>query len=641
LSTNGSSPDHTSGSADIERNYPIAGDHDAAQSDSDPNPWERDSLTAARLIFRRALEYIPEPGKETASSGQSELESWLAAKPSRWLVKVAEGRLTDTTGSVVSFLVGEEGSGKTTALRNAARTLKKQGLHIVHIDFSAEGGLDKDATYADLNVWLFRAVRNAARRSLATQQERDELDAARVRHLIPEGRHYRFEDLRRRRGSEFADKMTDQALMADSEVLLSLAVYEQSEANLFDPLFFELIQQFKDRRMVVLCDNADHYGPVVVAHIFNELTTRLRGDTIFLGGVRPEFAHLAQDKRQGRPTRLVDLQQRHDKALMLKIALKRIDAGMRFIMSRQPELREQGELVYSRYRRGLDLLRIDDPLYGMVCQWTNYNYRQAVDYIVPIFKAPNISGRAFRNYMWGLLMAEMPSNLLQIFRARPIHTAKWPSLPFVFLRIRLLSLVNLHSRSAKSALSVGDICDSMSDWFGISRTMVVGALEEMCEKHHGSGSLLRLGLARDPMDRAVTILPAGSLFIDSIIYKVDFLSHAYLAREEPTPHAPRRPRKPVEKAGRAAAQVDEILDSFIAEHPYMEVRREIRRDEGRRLRAYSNFGYGKGRWFISALRRSLNGYGDASADVGLIVKGTVDRIREHELQLNRALDLSR
>lgn len=576
-------------------------------------------------LIRQAFHFIRERAEAIDTARRAPFVTWLLDNPVEWIVPVAQRELLEATNEAITLLVGEEGSGKTTALSTARSRLEDDPTNLVAVvDFSTGTQIANPRNAIERAEWIARNIRIKIEEWLEKHPaDFDAYNAEIIRMQVRTGNHALLREQKRTRWSAIST-MTANELLADPQVNIAVRVAETAIPQ-DDILSLRAIQEVPNRRVVIVLDNPDHWGYAMVQDIFRTVTTQLVQDTVLLAAIRPNFERASIDYRQTPRLRTIYLHQHHNKDLVLRISRKRIRAVARWArVNQSSEVQEEVRRLQEYYKTTFDRIGVDKDVYRLVCRWTNYNYRQITDFFVSLKDAPdplqNMS--RWRSYVLRRLVKDtIPTHLLKIFQPDQRYCSMYPGLPFVFLRLRLLSYLKRQLGTGRYP-TIHQIQSDFGSGFGISAGDIEGALRWLSAKAPSCGQLLRFVPEDGPAPlRAVVLLPAGELMINTLVFNMDFLSWCYMELGNP-PETPEPEYWPRVKLSNAVGLLSgTILPAFYMEHPYMRVEVDPQRGEGDRLVKYgSMFGYGPGKWYIEELAASMRRY--CGNKPGLMVAAT-------------------
>ena len=564
----------------------------------------------AKQIFSKVLTY-----DEHANGGEGQDDpvwKWLKADASRWRVpRVTEVR-SEGQGSLVALFIGEEGSGKTTQLdADMGRFLPADSL-VVRLDFTNAAAL-LAAEDDRIEPALGRYVQNQVEAAVTSGGSWELYRRGYRRQVVLRKASNHLTSVKDKYAAEIANnELCDDTLQNDATVqeavdnyVKGLTLHEQGIHAL------EAVQELVGRRAVFVVDNVDHLREKKVDKIFSTISGSMRSDTIALIAARTEHERLTGIFRHRR--RVVKTRLDNDGAVY-DILKTRVDSAESYTKIFHPQWADEAELLATQLVHAKDTVWSDPKSRRVVQDWQNGNVRHILSFFSEL--APNLNHRdtSVRSTR-GLVYAEMvrkgsDPKLLEIFS--PQHVAcSLHNLPFVYLKLRLLAYLR---RTGAKPVAISKIHDDFSAHFGIAPTVVDSALDTLGSISEVSGAFLRrtsdFSAFKFGDGGDVVLLPAGTCFIDEIVYGVDYLS--WLHDASPKLHFdPNTGLRISEiKLEKALVAVDRLLlPRFFDEHPYLSKNRALSDDERERLSSYLElFDYGSGKWFVLRLRDELSEY---------------------------------
>lgn len=304
----------------------------------------------------------------------------------------------------------------------------------------------------------------------------------------------------------------------------------------------------------------------------------------------------------------------HNDQAIFKISTVRAQGAVAYISETRPQLTQEAERQSAAIQASLQRIQADPHCVDLVEGWQNGNVRQMLNFATSVSKV--LSKESDATSVKGVVFSEIVRRgasvqLVDVYDPRHVPTKH--RLPFVFLRIRLLSYL----RRNDGVKRLSEIRNAFYNHFGVAKSAVDEALDGLSSKRLANGGLVRIARALgEPGDSPhVILLPAGRVFITDIVYSCEFLAWAY----EQSTNMPGitsigrdgiRVDPRLQKLERAAVLVDiKLLPAFVAEHPYIVNRGRFRPADRPRLDSYRTlFGYDSGKWFIQSLADSLASY---------------------------------
>ncbi len=560
-------------------------------------------------VFQRALGYTSDPEHEDRDPGDT-VARWLDANPSIWRVN-RELEFNLEPNQLVVLLVGEEGAGKTTALRAQAEVIEAEPSNLLfRIDFSSATML-VNAKEAEAHVRaLDKEVQLQVEKKLFRSDMWPQYMAAWSREslLSATGNNSETDRLRLHLPEKVLRQMSDEEILAHKG-LGKLARNARNQRTALGSAALAMAARIPGVRVFLHVDNIDHLPRPLIRSTLATLSTLIVGDTICHIAMRPENEELYTAFRQRRETRISRLD---SDVSFIDLGERRIAAAVQFVQANQPADSRAAQEHARVLTKQLRNVSSDKPALNLIQNWQNGNLRHMLSFVGRLW-AENTGERSTRGLVYSyLIRSSTPRYLFQIFNPSRIETHRFSTVRFVFLHLRILSYV--HRLEQQTCLQDALLAD-FKEAFDLPHARVLSAIEALTFKRGNGGAPLRV----DPVSGEILLLPAGRVFMDLAVYSCDFLSWIY---DESAADLP-----PVEERGRSQTKFDKavavltakLLPAFLAEHPYMRPTRAITPEERVRLRAYvSLFNFGPGRWFLSRMMDELEEYADAP-------KRTVDK----------------
>lgn len=597
-------------------------------------------LTPEELV-RGAIYFCPERvdgAHDNRPIGQ--MSRWLLGRPREWRISVAQKALLQAESEAITLLTGEEGAGKTTAMVEALQTMAQDPTNlVVYLEFSRGDALFELNSARERIEWTCRNIRSKIEMALDGESgDLKRYNGEMLRHLALTHQHPIIRELRDREGSRIR-AMPAEAVVDDRATTLAIRV---ARAELDDGAALVSLQRATEKRLILALDNPDHWGVETVADIFRYVTTQLASDTVLIAAIRPQFATVATDYRATPKMRTVNLHDYHSVDLMVRICKRRVRAAVRYARSEQPALAARLEEIRKSYRDSFSAMLCDDDMYNLACRWMNFNYRQMSDFFAKLERAPLVRrGPKWRSFVLRSLVKDsLTHEQFSVLSPDSRHSALYPSLPFVFLKLRILSYLRRNGGTG-IVHPIQELRRVFSDAFGIAGSDIDEATRGLSMKMPSGGRMVRVVHSSPDTGapRQIVLMPAGELMASTLVFSVDMLSWTYLALGN-------RPRlvgpeySPSVKLANAMALIEgTLLPALLREHPYMAVGRNATEEERVRLERYARlFGFGPEKWYIQELGASLIRYcsGRGRGKLRVMVDPLIEQIEECVFQLNRA-----
>lgn len=591
-------------------------------------------------VFSRVLGYNSDQDHELRNE-DDEIAKWLDKHPETWRVS----RLPDIPiepNPIVYLLVGQEGYGKTTALREVAEHIAKDPVNLpLLLDFT-----DASIVGSDWSKLVSDAGWKAYVRRLGKKVKGDVERQIRQRHLFREYKATWAKDaaINYNGVNTAVDEMWD---TMDEEDLLSMSADEV----LAHPVLKKLLNSSRNHvgdigshvlrvaalipgvRLFVQIDNIDHLPKETIARTLFELLNMITNTTVCHIAIRNENAHLYVESRHSVETRVPDFDQ---DGTFLKIGRRRIEAAVEYVRTHQPEnIREASDRA-KILRRQLTRIDGDRQTLNLLQKWQNENLRQILSFVGTLWDEspfPN-SPSSIRGLVFHRLIFEAtPPYLFHIFDPRRIKTHKFPNVRFVFLHLRILSYLN-HLPEPHSCL-LSEMVSRFEESFGIQEDDMNIAVKGLTWKIANGTAPLRVNNA-DADDTNIHLLPAGEVFMDQVVHSVDFLSWVYDHSTSSLPEVSPGGRRQTKLDKAAVVLREDLLSAFFDEHPYMNSRRHASQEEKERLASYQRmFGFKAEHWFLSETITVLEAYANQRGLNKMQLKDTEEKIVPKLRQLDR------
>lgn len=580
-----------------------------------------------------------------------------APQPDAWLLENSEGWLyptrrptTEISAARVVLVVGEAGCGKSTSMRLVAQDLRRANRIPVFIDFghvpTTQG---RDFSAQELTKALALHISNQIRTRMNRTGQQTALEAQLIRAILGEFHTAGIGALIREH-PDIATWPDDRLVACDEAIEISRAI-ESSEFEHF--LALTAVQMISPQSPpVLILDNLEGLPPAARRILIGKLTAVLRPRTLLFMAIRAENRLEADILLQDRNDEIFELE-KVDQSL-LEIAKIRNNGARDFISSMlqdessdfaalqtsPDEVHDKIADQHARFERAVENLMGDEFSFAMASNWLNANVRNFLGLMAALSRNLPSGGDFAEMRAWlssTLFKTRTHSSLASIFDQAHYASTKF-DLPFVFLPLRILFYV--HTRGGN--VSIADVRDHFALHFGIMPDDIKDALVAFTRREPGYAQPVRMYTDSEGASH-VMLLKCGKVFVEQALYQFDFLAHLFDRVERGQLHGNYRDlingggRMPESrlKLLKAAAVIDElVLPALCLEHPYMDAPRPLTDDEFRRLDSYNvMFRFGRGQWFIGALRTSMEVFAKKRGYVDDI-NPTLTRLDLYERRLN-------
>jgi hypothetical protein len=565
-----------------------------------------------REVFDEFLQYDPLPRIAVPTESLKPSERWLRLNPHAWR---ADRQLTRAEGhaserQAVSLIVGEEGSGKTTQLNAIIEKGHVSPSQItIWLDFSDAASVLL-APANDSTKQILSYVESRVEIAIYGRALDGAFEAAKIRTVLSRRAHYSLSKVKREHREP--EKLSDGFLLGSQSIRTAYDAY-MTQLSIVDQglLSLEACQSMEGHRIVFVVDNIDHLGEDKIRVLFATLSGAITDLSEAFIALWVEHEDLAGIFRHQRPVHTYRLQ---GDGAIFDIISTRVAGAQEYIGYSVGKVREARDLA-ERLQNAISSIQTDPISARLLEDWQNGNIRQMTQFVAAIADqtlsyVPD--RRSFRGLVYAtLVQRNSNSSLLDVFSPENIITSKYPGMPFIFLKMRILSYLQ-QAPAAEGAL-LASLYDDFHDHFGIGRIAMDKELGILAKKNENSGALVRRTKPLTPLTDEpgvrIMLLPAGRLFIETIIFSCDFLSWVY----EGTPNMPDAgdfsTRREI-KLARALIIVEHLLiPEFLREHPYLKHNTNITNLQRKRFSSYrSCFNYGPNRWFVQRLIEEINIY---------------------------------
>lgn len=565
----------------------------------------------AQEVLERFLTYGPTTFADYDVSELDEMGVWLRRHPGAWRIdRRIPGPLKKTQRTFL--LVGEEGSGKSTALMELEEQLElSENSLVVRLDFSHSDALylEEDGDFAKEfdKILLSQAEAIAYSKGIWRQYQ-----ASFARRVCLKGTGEVVNQIRLAISEAKLRDMPDDEVLSNSQIEKAARIHRNSFTSL-GAFALHSLQHVRDMQVVFLVDNVDHLPQKYIPRVLYSLSTIISGDTHAYVGIRPENEPFYPNFRQLRATQRRELS---SDSFMYDVAEVRLHGAISWASEHAPALLPEVRATAEIVRSNLAAVRRDKLSVNLIEQWQNGNLRQMMlfmlelsDQILATTGPPGpLRGAVYDK----IIRFSTPKYLRDVFTSRGITDTHFGPLPFSFPQLRILAFLAAHHNPDTGAVPLDELKRCFVERFGIKERRLMEILHEMEGRLGNSGAPLRilLGGGQDLLSpTSVVLLPAGRIFIQQVVFSADFLSWIYETTTRPLP--------PVEQRGIRQTKFDKativlrerLIKEFLREHPYMKENRGIRESERGRLDAYvEEFNYGPGRWFLTQMSDELRQY---------------------------------
>lgn len=592
----------------------------------------------SQTILERFLTFGPTTFSDYDISELDPLGVWLRQNPGAWRIdRHIPGPLKKTQRTFL--LVGEEGSGKSTALLELEERLElSEDTLVVRLDFSHSDALyledDRDEFAKEFDRLLLSQAESIAYSKGIWRK----YQAAFARRVCIKGTGEVVNQIRLAVSEDVLRDMSDEAVLSDTLIEKASRIHRNSSVAQ-GAFALHSLQHVKDMQVVFLVDNVDHLPQKFIPKVLYSLSTIISGDTHAYVGIRPENEPFYPNFRQLRATQRKELS---SDGFVYEVAEVRLHGAVSWTAQFEPTLLSQVKATVDVVRSNLLAVKNDRLSVNLIEQWQNGNLRQMMLFMLELrdqILSSNGPPGPMRGAVYDkIIRFSTPKYLSDVFTSRGITDTHYGPLPFSFPQLRILAFLVAHRNPDSGAVPIDEVRRCFVERFGIKERRLMEILREMEGRLGNSGAPLRIlvGGGQDLLSpTSVVLLPAGRVFVQQVVFSADFLSWIYDTDTRPLAAVEQRGIRQTKFDKATVVLRERIIREFLREHPYMKANRGIRENERERLDAYvEEFNYGPGRWFLTQMREELQQYGKQR---GLIM-GEFQEVARKIEQMTKRLD---